>query len=256
VNRRALLGSLGGAVAVTIAGCADRDSTGISTDDPPTDESRTADGTDAPTEQRRDGLYEIPGAGDVFAPPSVQFENRSGGATTVTTTVSHDGTGFFDRTLDLAAGEETDTDPILRSEGTYQVTAETAGGQRVSYEWHVTGNWPALFVIVDEDGTLRVGCGPGGEPGVAISNPSGDRRTTTLELRNDDGVVDARTLDVTATETVIRFDVPIGDEYTLAVETDGGRDTGEFVACYCRGSDVSVTLDDGPTVESTAWVCD
>ncbi|WP_193767629.1 hypothetical protein [Halorientalis pallida] len=43
---------------------------------------------------------------------------------------------------------------------------------------------------------------------------------------------------------------------TVTAATETLVETNALVAGYCRGSGVTVTLDDGPTIESTTWVCD
>lgn len=214
-------------------------------------ESRPAAGEDG------DLPYTVPGADDVFTPPSVEIRNWSDEDAVVTVAIEHEGDRFFERSVEATTDREVVTEPVVASQAVYRVVAETDGGRRTTYEWNVAGNWPLLAVLVDEDGTLRIGCDWPHELEIPVENADDESRTVRVTLSNGEGAVAEATRTVPPGDHRMRLDVPMGGEYTLRAETGGGTDEGEYVGCYCRSSTVELRVEGGaPTVNSYVAVCE
>jgi hypothetical protein len=203
--------------------------------------------------------YEVDGAPDIFAPPSVEIRNDSGTDAAVTVAIEYEGNRFFEHTFDATTDREITTPPVVASAATYDVVAETADGGRATYEWEIPRewNWPKLAVLVAEDGSLRVGCDRGGETSVRVENGDDAERELSLSLRRGGTVASETTVRVDPGETTVSLAVPIGDVYELRAETSEGVDAGEFVACYCWTTDATVTVTEGtPKVDPSTYVCE
>lgn len=210
-----------------------------------------------PTGTDGDGPYTVSGADDVLTPPNVEIRNWSGEDAVVTVAISHDGDRFFERSFEATTDREVLTEPVVASKAVYRVVAETNDGRRATYEWNVAGNWPLLAVLVDEDGTLRVGCDWPHEAEIAVENADEESRTVAVTLSDGEGVVAEATRTVSPGDGRVRLDVPMGDEFELRVETEAGADEAEYIACYCRSSTAEISVEDGvPTVESYVAVCE
>ncbi|MFC7128135.1 hypothetical protein [Haloferax chudinovii] len=230
--------------------------------------------------------YSVPGAADIFSPPTAGIRNRSDADARLTVAIEHDGTRFFEHTFDAATDREISTPALVESHGTYEVFVEADDGRTASHEWHIpeTWAWPMLAVLVAADGSLRVGCAWPETASVRVANEAETEREVTLTLvrpndadaGGDDAgvgtgsggaVVSETAQTVPPGESNVSVDVPIGDEYELAVETPAGSETVDYPACYCWSTDVTVTVggtsagasnggDDGPSVESFQYVCE
>ncbi|WP_411966783.1 hypothetical protein [Haloferax sp. YSSS75] len=161
----------------------------------------TSDGELEPRQRSAGGIddenlpYSVSGTKDIFAPPSVEIRNESDADATVTVAIEYDGDRFFDQTFDATTDREISTPPVVKSHATYDVVAETADGQRVTYDWHIPEMWawPVLAVLVASDGTLRVGCGWPRTASVRVENTDDTEREVTMTLSDDDGVVSETT---------------------------------------------------------------
>lgn len=215
-----------------------------------------AESTPAPGEDA-DLPYTVPGADDVFTPPNVEIRNWSDEDAVVTVAIEYEGERFFERSFEAATDREVLTEPVVASHAVYRVIAEAEDGRRATYEWNVAGNWPLLAVLVAEDGSLRIGCNWPHELGIPVENADDESRTVTVTLSDGDGVVAETTQTVPPGDRSVSVDVPMGDEFTVGVETDGGSDAAEYVGCYCRSSTVELRIEDGaPTLESSVAVCE
>ncbi|WP_148414348.1 hypothetical protein [Haloferax sp. KTX1] len=226
--------------------------------------------------------YSVPGAADIFAPPSAEVRNRSDADARLTVAIEHDGTRFFEHAFDAATDREISTPSLVESHGTYEVFVEAEDGRTATHEWHIPEKWawPTLAVLVADDGSLRVGSGWPKTASVHVENEGEAERDLTLTLvRPDDAdaagddaggtgaggtVVSETSRTVSPGESNLAFDVPIGDEYELSIETPAGSETVDYAACYCWSTNVTVTLEGGssggdgggPSVESSQYVCE
>jgi hypothetical protein len=267
MHRRALLATLGSSLLGT-AGCLSDGGgsptatpTGSSPTQPTHARTRT---TDRQTQTASTGTstgdaYVVPGAKRILSPAGADVRNATDEAATVTVAVAYEGDRFYERTFDVAAGAEVDSEPIVASHATYDVVVETADGRRATYEWAIPENWhwPRATVLVAEDGSLRVGCAWPSEQTVAVENADGSARDLTLTLSDDDGAVVETTETVPAGEGSVPVAVPIGDEYELHVETADGADTASYVVCYCRTTHATVEVREGvPYIDTVLPVCE
>ena len=274
MHRRALLAALGSSL-LGAAGCLSDDGSGgptataTPTDPSPTrtthERTRTTDrqtGTtrETPSTGTPTGdAYVVPGAKRILGPAGADVRNATGEAATVTVAVAYEGDRFYERTFDVGAGAEAASEPIVASHATYDVVVETGDGRRTTYEWSISENWhwPRLTVLVAEDGSVRAGCAWPSEQSVAVENADGSARDLTLTLSGDDGTVVETAETVPAGEGSVAFDVPIGDEYDLRVETTDGADTASYVVCYCRTTRATVEIREGvPHIDTVLPVCE
>ncbi|SFG36414.1 hypothetical protein SAMN04488063_1810 [Halopelagius inordinatus] len=225
-----------------------------------------------PTGGDGDGPYTVSGADDVLTPPNVEIRNWSDEDAVVAVSISHEGDRFFERSFEATTDREVLTEPVVASKAVYRVVAElrsaarrttsgdvaeTDDGRRATYEWNVAGNWPLLAVLVDEDGTLRIGCDWPHETEIAVENADEESRTVAVTLSDGEGVVAEATRTVSPGDGRVRLDVPMGDEFRLRVETEAGTDEAEYIDCYCRSSTAEISIEDGvPTVDSYVAVCE
>ncbi|EMA04772.1 hypothetical protein [Haloferax denitrificans] len=243
-----------------------------------------------PTLDDADLPYSVPGAADIFSPPTAGIRNRSDADARLTVAIEHDGTRFLEHAFDAATDREISTPALVESHGTYEVFVEADDGRTATHEWHIpeTWAWPMLAVLVADDGSLRVGCAWPTTASIRVQNVAETEREVTLTLvrpddadaggddaggtgtGSEDAVVTETTQTVPPGESNVSVDVPIGDEYELTVETPAGSETVDYPACYCRSTDVTATVggdsagasnggddgNDGPSVESFQYVCE
>ncbi|WP_042661759.1 hypothetical protein [Haloferax sp. ATB1] len=220
--------------------------------------------------------YAVPGATDIFAPPTAKIRNRSDDDVRLTVAIERDGTRFFEHTFDAATDRDVSTPALVKSHGTYEVFVEAEDGRTAAHEWHIPEKWawPTLAVLVAEDGSIRVGCAWPKRSSVHVKNEGETERDVTLTLLrpddsdtagdgsdadgtgSEDAVVSETTQTVPPGESNVAFDVPIGDKYELTIETPVGSETVAYAACYCWNTSTTVTLDGSLLVESYQYVCD
>jgi hypothetical protein len=205
--------------------------------------------------------YAVSGNEETFQSGSGAVVNDSGDPATVTVSIAHDGSAFFECTHDLGAQQTLDIGALTATAGEYAVTVEVADGGRTEYDWRIPPgyNWPTLRVVVPESGDPLAGCGTAGSIDTTVSNPAEDQQSVTLALLRGGEVVTEREVSVAGSgETAVALDTPIGDIYTLRATTDSGEATAEVADCYCYTQHrTAVTLDsEGPEIESTQRVCD
>ncbi len=203
--------------------------------------------------------FAVPDAEETFSTGNAQIENESGDTRTVTLTLAHSGEEFFSCTQTVDASQTVTIGDVIATAGTYTVTVDVADGGRTVSEWRVPegDNYPALLVSLREEGPL-VGCGSGGDVSVTVENPTDTDRTATLSLRRDGETVDETALDVAAADsTETTLSTPIGDFYTLVVESDGREATADVTTCFCYATgSTTVTLAESDIgTESLTMVC-
>lgn len=205
--------------------------------------------------------YSIQGAEDTFQHGTAEIRNEAGQDVTVTVSIAHQGTTFFECTYDLGSRQSVSNDAVTASAGTYTVTADVAGGGRTEYTWNVPAwyHWPKLVVIVPDDGEPLVGCGGPGEVAIGVENPTDEPQTTELALLRGDDPVDEASITVDAESKSKRtLSTPIGDLYTLTAATDSGTDRVTVANCYCYDHRyTTVALDsEPPQIDTTKTVCE
>ena len=205
--------------------------------------------------------YAVPGNEETFTTGSGELWNESGDAVTVTVSVAHDGTTFFECTRDLAANQTASLGDLTETAGEYTVTVAVADGGRTTQDWRIPPehNWPRLRVVVPSSGDPLVGCGAAGSVDATVSNPSDEQRSATLALLRDGTQVAQQTVSVAGgEESKVALETPIGDIYTLRAETDAGEATAEVADCYCYAEHrTTVALDGGgPTIDSVRRICE
>jgi hypothetical protein len=205
--------------------------------------------------------YAVPGNEETFTAGSGSVRNDAGEPVTVTVTIAHDGTTFFECTRDLGANQTASLGDLTETAGEYSVTVDVADGGRTEYDWRIPPeyNWPKLSVVVPASGDPLAGCGAAGSIDVTVSNPAGNQRTATLALLRDGTAVTRRQVSVAGgEESSVALDTPIGDIYTLRAEAGAGTTTAEVADCYCYSEHrTTVALgDDGPAIDSIRRVCD
>ncbi|ELZ94227.1 hypothetical protein C440_11418 [Haloferax mucosum ATCC BAA-1512] len=224
----------------------------------------TSDGSLEPRQRLAEGgdgnlPYDVSGAKDIFAPPRAEIRNESDEDTMLTIGIEHDGDRFFEHTFNAETDREISTPPLVKSHATYDVSVETDDGRSASYEWTIPENWgwPLLAILVAEDGSLMVGCSWPRRRSISVENTDETDHELTLMVSGDGSTVAETTQTVSPGESEYAFDVPIGDEYELTVETDGGSETVTYAACYCWNTRVTVTLAGGtPAVETFHYWCE
>jgi len=205
--------------------------------------------------------YAVPGNEETFTPGSGSVVNDSGDAVTVTVSVAHEDTTFFECTRTLDANQSASLGDLTETAGEYAVTVAVEGGGRTTRDWRIPpeDNWPRLRVVLSESGDPLVGCGAGGSVDATISNDGGESQSVQLVLRRDGTRITDETATVAAgEESTVALDVPIGGVYTLHATTDAGESTTEVVYCYCYGDRrLTVTLYGGGVVlDSERLVCE
>ncbi|AFK20484.1 hypothetical protein E6P09_12715 [Haloferax mediterranei ATCC 33500] len=177
----------------------------------------------------------------------------------LTVAIEFDGDRFIEHTFNAETDREISTPPLVESHATYDVFVEAEDGRRATYEWNIPENWawPLLTILVAEDGSLRVGCSWPRGKWISVENTDDVDREVMLTLSDDEGVVTETTRIVSPGESKLKFDIPIGGEYELTIETDDGSETVRYTACYCLTTRVTLKLENGaPVVESLLYQCD
>lgn len=283
-SRRRVLRACSLALAAGFAGCgAAPDDGGNSTDRRP-DPARTATDTPSPTAspsgtdrtpysgtatpadpclngRKASGLpYSVPDEPRTYQPSTLVVENDGADGASVAVAVAHAGEEFFRCRYDVAPAQSVTVPGITATAGTYDVTVETAAGERTERALTIPSNdnWPRIAVRIGEDGRVRVGCGGPAVTRATVENGTEDRIEVGLSLRLDGERVDAETLVIDAGGTRdVELRGPIGGVYTFAAGSSEGRIETELTLCYCyRARRPKVTFGYGdPLVESDFVVC-
>ncbi|MCU4800763.1 hypothetical protein OB920_10305 [Halobacteria archaeon HArc-gm2] len=205
--------------------------------------------------------FSVPDAEETYQPGTVEIRNDAKSAMTLTVSIAHEETTYFECTADVGGRQFVSNGAVTASAGTYAVTVDVADGGSTEYSWQVPAeyNWPKLFVVVDEDGDPLVGCGGRSETSLVVENPTNESQSVDLTLlRGEDPVDDGSITVEPDSETEHTLSFPIGDFYTLRAATDAGTDAETLAYCDCYEQfSPTVTLGpDGPQIEPVTYNCE
>lgn len=237
-SRRSVLGALSLTAGSGFAGC-----------------SSLSNGDDS-TNAR--GLpYSVSGAEKTFTTGSATIINETDQSVSLSLTISHEETTFFERSYHLNAGGDISVEDLTATAGEFSVSVDVENGKSTEYLWRVPerNGYPVLRILVLDGEQLLVGCGKGGRIEVTVANETQHTQTTTVRLLRDDEVVTEQSVRVTAGATTdVSLGTPIGDFYTLTTNAGGHATVAD---CYCYEQfRTTVTLtDDTPDIESTLKAC-
>ncbi|WP_143117770.1 hypothetical protein [Halomicrobium zhouii] len=205
--------------------------------------------------------FSLPDAEETYRPGTVEIRNDAKSAMTLTVSIVHEETTYFECTTDLGGRQFVSNDAVTASAGTYAVTVDVSDGGRTEYSWQVPTeyNWPKLLVVVDEDGDPLVGCGGRSETSLVVENPTNESQSVDLTLLRGEEPVDDGSITVDPdSETEHTLSFPIGDFYTLRAATDAGTgaETLAYCDCYEQFSPTVTLGPDGPQIEPVTYNCE
>jgi len=263
-SRRDVLGQLGVAVGSGFAGCtsdspgstettertaatAEQSATTGTTNAEPTGTTVEPTGTPSRCATSHDLPYAIPGAEETYQRGSVEIRNESDAERTVTLSIAHDDTTFFECQHTLESGESVSIENVTATAGEYTVVATVEDERSTTAEWHVptAQNYPMLLVSIRGAGEPVIGCPGDRTVSLSLRNEAESDSTVSLSLRRDDRVVAEKSVQIDTDATVdVSLTVPIGDRYTLEATGDAGRERATIATC--RGyetSNITVVVD-------------
>lgn len=199
--------------------------------------------------------YARDGAEETFSPANVEVTSRYGSTETGLRLVVRDGDAtILDQEYRLAEDRRLRLPAVLETKGWYTVEAHV-GDETATYDWHVAGNWPNCYVRIDARGVPRIGCGTDPRPLILV-NERGEDATVDLRVFKRDETVWKGPVTLGADANLELNPVPLGDDLEVEARVGDATATGEYVTCYCRGGETTVTVSERVRVDRSVAVCE